>query len=143
MISASRRASKPTERRRRRAAYLRDGIHTAHPARLTVFCNNVFSDGANPNGKMRLPLLIPLRLDVNPLRGDRDHDAFALWVLSSSERAVFSSSLRMSQKGRALLHSGDGRDRTPTCDLWHMKVVVLVMPIEVEENHGIPSRNQS
>src|SRR2546428_9171810 len=52
------------------------------------FCNDVFSDGANPNGKMRLPLLIPLRLDVNPLRGDRDHDAFALWVLSTSERAV-------------------------------------------------------
>jgi len=49
------------------------------------FCNNVFSDGANPNGKLRLPLLIPLRLDVNPLRGDWDHDAFALWVLSSSE----------------------------------------------------------
>src|SRR6266704_5470474 len=49
--------------------------------------------------------------------GDRDHDAFALWVLSSSERAVFNSSLRMSQKGRALLHSGDGRDRTPTCEL--------------------------
>ena len=23
-----------------------------------------------------------------PLRGDRDHDAFALWVLSSSERGV-------------------------------------------------------
>ena len=39
-------------------------------------------------------------LDVNPLRGDRDHDAFAPWVLSSSERAVFDSSLlRMSQKG--------------------------------------------
>src|SRR6266704_1965756 len=60
--------------------------------------------------------------------GDRDHDAFALWVLSSSERAVFNSSLRMSQKGRALLHSGDGRDRTPTCDLRHVRVVVLVMP---------------
>jgi len=30
---------------------------------------------------MRLRLLIPLRLDVHPLRGDRDHDAFALWVL--------------------------------------------------------------
>src|SRR6266581_9119158 len=60
--------------------------------------------------------------------GDRDHDAFALWVLSSSERAVFNSSLRMSQKGRALLHSGDRRDRTPTCDLWHVRVVVLVMP---------------
>ncbi len=57
----------------------------AHPARPTVFCNNVFSDGANPNGKMRLSLLIPLRLDVNPKRGDRDHDGFALWVLSSSE----------------------------------------------------------
>src|SRR3989475_5897370 len=74
------------------------------------------------------PRAIPLRLDVNPLRGDRDHDAFALWVLSSSERAVFNSSLRMSQKGRALLHSGNGRDRTPTCDLWHVRVVVLVMP---------------
>ena len=75
-------------RRPSRAAYLRDGIHTAHPARLAVFCNNVFSDGANPNGKMRLPLLILLRLDVNRLRSDPDHDAFALWVLSSSERAV-------------------------------------------------------
>src|SRR5439155_9324616 len=82
-------------------------------------------------------------LTVNPLRGDRDHDAFALWVLSSSERAVFNSSLRMSRKGRALLHSGDGRDRTPTCDLWHVRVVVLVMPTKVEENHGIPGRNQS
>ena len=89
------------------------------------------------------PRATPLRLDVNPLRGDRDHDAFALWVLSSSERAVFNSSLRMSQKGRALLHSGDGRDRTPTCDLWHVRVVVLVMPKKVEENHGIPGRNQS
>ena len=89
------------------------------------------------------PRATPLRLDVNPLRGDRDHDAFALWVLSSSERAVFNSSLRMSQKGRALLHSGDGRDRTPTCDLWHVRVVVLVMPKEVEANHGIPGRNQS
>jgi len=29
-----------------------------------------FSDGANPNGTMRLPLLIPLRLNVHPLRGD-------------------------------------------------------------------------
>ena len=58
---------------------------------LTVFCNIVFSDGANPNGTMRLPLLMPLRLDVHPLRGDRDHDAFAPWVLSSSERAVFKS----------------------------------------------------
>src|SRR5438094_10556362 len=89
------------------------------------------------------PRAIPLRLDVNPLRGDRDHDAFAVWVLSSSERAVFNSSLRMSQKGRALPHSGDGRDRTPTCDLWHVRVVVLVMPKKVEENHGIPGRNQS
>jgi len=89
------------------------------------------------------PRATPLRLDVNLLRGDRDHDAFALWVLSSSERAVFNSSLRMSQKGRALLHSGDGRDRTPTCDLWHVRVVVLVMPKKVEENHGIPGRNQS
>ena len=78
-----------------------------------------------------------------PLRGDRDHDAFALWVLSSSERAVCNSSLRMSQKGRASLHSGDGRDRTPTCDRWHVRVVVLVMPKEVEANHGIPGRNQS
>ena len=67
---------------------IRDGIHTAHPGRLTVFCDNVFGDGANRNGQMRLPLLIPLRPDVNPLRGDQDHDAFALWVLSSSERAV-------------------------------------------------------
>src|SRR5207248_3685062 len=73
-------------------------------------------------------------LTVNPLRGDRDHDAFALWVLSSSERAVFNSSLRMSRKGRALLHSGHGRDRTPTCDLWHVRVVVLVMPTKVETN---------
>jgi len=89
------------------------------------------------------PRATPLRLDVNLLRGDRDHDAFALWVLSSSERAVFNSSLRMSQKGRALLHSGDGRDRTPTCDLWHVRGVVLVMPKKVEENHGIPGRNQS
>ena len=64
---------------------------------------------------------------------DRDHDAFALWVLSSSERAVFNSSLRMLQKARALLHSGDGRDRTPTCDLWHVRLVVLVMPTKVEE----------
>ena len=64
---------------------------------------------------------------------DRDHDAFALWVLSSSERAVFNSSLRMLQKARALLHSGDGRDRTPTCDLWHVRLVVLVMPKKVEE----------
>src|SRR5439155_10266215 len=107
------------------------------------FGNDVFSDGANPNGMRGLPLLIPLRLDVNPLRGDRDHDVFALWVLSSSERAAFNSSLRMSQKGRALLHSGDGRDRTPTCDLWHVRVVVLVMPSKVEANHGIPGRNQS
>src|SRR6266550_3326157 len=60
------------------------GIHTAHPDRPTVFCNSVFSDGANPNGTMRLPLLIPLRPDVNRLRSDPDHDAFALWVLSSS-----------------------------------------------------------
>ena len=89
------------------------------------------------------PRATPLRLDVNLLRGDRDHDAFALWVLSSSERAVFNSSLRMSQKGRALLHSGDGRYRTPTCDLWHVRGVVLVMPKKVEENHGIPGRNQS
>src|SRR2546427_7470440 len=89
------------------------------------------------------PRAIPLRLDVNPLRGDRDHDAFALWVLSSSERGVFNSSLRMSQKGRALLHSENGRDRTPTCDLWHVRVIVLVMPKKVEENHGIPGRNQS
>src|SRR5881409_2066819 len=74
------------------------------------------------------PRATPLRLDVNLLRGDRDHDAFALWVLSSSARAVCNSSLRMSQKGRALLHSGDGRDRTPTCDRWHVRVVVLVMP---------------
>jgi len=58
---------------------------------LTVFCNSVFSDGANPNGTMRLPLWIPMRLDGPPLRGDRDHDAFPLWVLSSSERAVFKS----------------------------------------------------
>src|SRR2546427_1753338 len=83
------------------------------------------------------------QLGASPVRGDRDHDAFALWVLSSSERAVFNSSLRMSQKGRALLHSGNGRDRTPTCDLWHVRVVVLVMPKKVEENHGIPGRNQS
>jgi len=41
------------------------------------------------------------------------------------------------------LHSGDGRDRTPTCDLWHVRVVILVMPRKVEENHGIPGRNQS
>ena len=99
--------------------------------------------GLAPAGFQIRPRAIPLRLDVNPLRGDRDHDAFALWVLSSSERAVFNSSLRMSQKGRALLHSGDGRDRTPTCDLWHVRVVVLVMPKKVEENHGIPGRNQS
>src|SRR2546425_9632045 len=38
------------------------------------------------------PRAIPLRLDANPLGSDRDHDAFALWVLSSSERAVFNSS---------------------------------------------------
>src|SRR5205807_3396495 len=68
-----------------------------------------------------------------PRAGDRDHDAFALGVLSSK-----------SQKGRALLHSGHGRDRTPTCDLWHVRVVVLVMPRnKVEANHGIPGRNQS
>src|SRR6266480_4218195 len=78
-----------------------------------------------------------------PRAGDRDHDAFALWVLSSSKRAVFNSSLRVSQKGRALLHAEDGRDRTPTCDLWHVRVVVLVMPRKVEGNHGIPGRNQS
>src|SRR5207244_5933499 len=102
---------------------------------------------APANGRLPSPnppsFFLPLRLDVNPLRGDRDHDAFALWVLSSSERAVFNSSLRMSQKGRALLHSGDGRDRTPTCDLWHVRVVVLVMPKKLEDNRGIPGRNQS
>src|SRR6266480_1763994 len=118
---------------------LRVSSRSAH-----CFLQYVFSDGANPNGKLRLPLLIPLRLDVNPLRGDQDHDTFALWVLSSSERAVFNSSLRMSQKGRALLHFwGWFRDRTPTCDLWHVRVVVLVMPRKVEANHGIPGRNQS
>src|SRR5438477_5571786 len=58
-----------------------------------------------------------------PRAGDRDHDAFALGVLSSK-----------SQKGRALLHAGHGRDRTPTCDLWHVRVVVLVMPTKVETN---------
>src|SRR5438034_1085179 len=84
--------------------------------------------GLAPAGFQIRPRAIPLRLDVNPLRGDRDHNAFALWVLSSSERAVFNSSLRMSQKGWALLHSGDRRDSTPTCDLWHVRVVVLVMP---------------
>src|SRR2546421_7062615 len=50
---------------------------------------------------------------------------------------------RVTSADRALLHSGDGHDRTPTCDLWHVTVVVLVMPKKVEENYGIPGRNQS
>src|SRR6266571_4255938 len=47
-----------------------------------------------------IPRAIPLRLDVDPLRGDRDHDAFALWVLSSSERAVFKRDGRCCILGR-------------------------------------------
>ena len=112
-------------------------------ASLAAYTANLLRSLGNRSPARCRPRAIPLRLDVNPLRGDRDHNAFALWVLSSSERAVFNSSLRMSQKGRALLHSGDGRDRTPTCDHWHVRVVVLVMPKKVEKYHGIPGRNQS
>ena len=132
-------AIKSLRHRRSEVGFVDDVVPVEHAARLPAAQPHDLTprhassaNGANPNGKMRLPLLIPLRLDVNPLRSDQDHDAFALWVLSSSERAV-----------TALLHSGDGRDRTPTCDLWHVRVVVLVMPKEVEENHGIPGRNQS
>src|SRR3989454_3124369 len=72
------------------------------------------------------PRAIPLRLDVNPLPGDRDHDAFAPWVLSSSERAVFDSSLlRMSQKGpvvpqrrKSMAYQAEISRKNPGCFLF-------------------------
>src|SRR5436190_21974624 len=41
------------------------------------------------------------------------------------------------------VEKGTGVAASPTCDLWHVRVVVLMMQKQVEANHGIPGRNQS
>src|SRR2546422_4374520 len=55
------------------------------------------------------------------------------YVWSHARIAVDGCVRTVTSADRALLHSGDGRDRTPTCDLSHVRVVVLVMPKKVEE----------
>src|SRR5213592_4805055 len=79
---------------------------------LTVFCNNVFSDGANPNGTMRLPLLMPLRLDVSRC---------AVISITTRSRPGCYQAVSVPYSSRS---SRDAKKK-------------------VEEDHGVPGRNQS